>query len=244
MGRKGKGYGKLPPPIGKPINRSAPISQGLLLSCPINEAGGLTVIDYAQGAVGTPTAILTRTARGSATASASRVSFVIGNPKNIAPTNTSPFSVSQWVYFTGSTALTYLWGWGSSVTGTYSYISSGLISFDYYGPNTFYVRTTSTVALVANTWNHVVFTRDSLNLTYPNSTNKIYINGVDVGATFNGGSGAPSTINLSALQFSIGSRGTNASNWPGNINNFNMWNRQLSQTEIRKLYSDPYCMYK
>lgn len=243
MGRKGKGYGKLPPPIGRPINRSAPISQGLLLACPINEAGGLNVRDYAQGVVGTPTAILGRTARGSATASASRVSFVIGNPKNIASTNTSPFSVSQWLYYTGSASLNYLWGWGSSSFGTYSYISSGLISFDYLGANNFYVRTTSTVALVANTWNHVVCTRDSLNLTYPNSTNKIYINGVDVGVTFNGGNGTPSTVNLSALQFSIGARGT-TSGWPGNINNFNMWNRKLSQTEIRKLYSDPYCMYK
>jgi len=242
MGRKGKGYGKLPPPIGRPINRSAPISQGLLLACPINEAGGLIVRDYAQGAVGTPTAVLGRTARGSATASASRVAFVTGNPKNIATSNVAPFSVSLWVYFTGATGLTYLFGWGTSGVGSYSYISTGLITFDYLSGN--YVRTTASVALVANTWNHVVYTRDSLNLTFPNNTNKIYVNGVDVGVTLNGGGGTPGNTNMTTLPFSIGSRGASTSNWAGNINNFNMWNRQLSQTEIRKLYSDPYCMYK
>ena len=242
MGRKGKGYGKLPPPIGRPINRSASISQGLLLACPINEAGGLTVIDYAQGAIGTPTAALARTTRGSALVGSNRISFVTGNPKNVASTNVSPFSVSCWVYYVSNSGTGYFWGWGTSGNGVYCYLVSGIPSFDYYGG--LYVRTTSSVALVANTWNHVVCTRDSLNLTYPNSTNKIYINGVDVGATVNGGGGAPSTVNLSALQFSIGARGASASTWVGNINNFNMWNRQLSQTEIRKLYSDPYCMYK
>lgn len=246
MGRKGKGNSSNPIPIGRPINASASIAQGIVLACPINE-GTLTTIDYAQGAVGIPTVAPVRNTRGYAQAASSRINFSLGNPKNVASTNTSPFTVSVWIKNSGTANSANLWGWGSTGAGIYcgiNQVGSGLLNFDYFD-GTRYIRCNTSVAIPSLTnavWTHVVCTRDNTNAVFPANTQKIYINGVDVGATFNGGGGIPNTV--TTLPFSIGSRGTAGSVFTGLINNVMIWNRQLSQTEVRQLYTNPYCIYK
>jgi hypothetical protein len=76
----------------------------------------------------------------------------------------------------------------------------------------------------------------------------MYINGVDVSARSN--SGNPGTLTYTTAQFNIGARGAgvsvggNLAN-AGFIQNVMIWqNRNLTQTEIKQLYTNPYCILK
>ena len=244
MGKKGRGNnGITPPPVGRAINKAASISRGLVLACPLTD-GGLKCYDYVGGLIGTSSSTVQaykQTSRGSATNTSTRFTFPAGFPKNVGNTNTAPFTVSLWVFF--PTSFTgYLFGWGSAGAGWYCQIgSTGNGNFDYYD-GTRYTRITFTNNLTAGKWYHIVCTKDSTNALWPNIGLKIYFNTVDNTVQFNGGVGTPNSVDLSALQFSIGTRGTSTI-LSANINNFNMWNRVLSREEIVKLYTEPYCMY-
>ncbi len=240
MSTKSKGYGTLPPPVGKTINRSHSLAQGLLFVVPINEGGGLQAMEYSSNTSGTSAAAYSRTSRGNATTiGTGRITFPTGFPRNIGTTVTSPFTVSCWIYRNNNNN-SNLFGWGSAF-GWYcnaNAVGIGTLNFDYY--NGGYTRAALAAGTIAtNTWYHIVCVRDGLNST---TSNKIYVNGVDMTVASN--SSSPTTFNTAVQTFSIASRGSAGGIFGGNINNFMMWNRALTINEIKTLYRNPYCMYK
>lgn len=250
MGRNAKGLRNLPPPLGRPIRTSHPLAQGLVMACPFSEPGGLICRDVVKGLKGTHSATPTMTSKGMATTSnADRVTFPVGFPKNVGDTNVSPFSVSLWINRDNITNTNTLFGWsftGDGDTGWYCQINAigvGILNFDYYAGAS-YIRCITSSQLTPGVWYHMVCTRDNQNAVYPASTQKIYINGINVGTTANAGFGAPQTVSLTNKTFGIAARGPLGTIFQGKTTNFAMWNRTLSDTEIRQLYINPYCIYK
>ena len=246
MGKRGRGNsGSTPPPVGRAINKAASISKGLVMSCPLTD-GGTKCYDYVGGLfANSPSAIpYKQTSRGLATNTSARFTFstTTGFPKNVGDSNTSPFTVSLWLYFPSASYTGYLFGWGTTGAGWYCQIgATGNGNFDYYD-GTRFTRITFANNFTSGKWYHVVCTRDNTNGIYPNIGQKIYINTVDNTVQFNGGNGTPNSVSLAGLILGIGARGASTP-VSGNVNNFNMWNRVLTKEEIVKLYTDPYCMY-
>jgi hypothetical protein len=251
MGRKGKGISQVNPIIGKQINKDHNLSRNLVCYYPLNEGGGqlaFNMVDNKPGTLGITsasiTANFTRTARGSAT-----TSVACGTPSNLQFTSTTAFTISFWLYMTNTNATCTLAYTSSTNTGPwymeFNAVGAGLLQFDIYD-GTNYHRVSSNTAMTAGKWYHVVVTRNRLNSATTSST--MYINGVDVSARSN--SGNPGTLTYTTAQFNIGARGAGASVGgnlanAGFIQNVMIWqNRNLTQTEIKQLYTNPYCILK
>lgn len=254
MGRKGKGISQVNPIIGRQINKSHNLSTSLVHYYPLNEGGGQKAwnrVDNKPGTLGLSTnspvitTTFTRTARGSSTTVVG-----CGTPSNLQFTNQTAFSISFWLYVSStSTAVCAISYAATSLTGPW-YIelntsATGIIIFDIYD-NVNYHRVSNNSALTINKWYHVVVTRDTLNS--PTSSSTMYINGVDVSVRSN--SGDPGVLTYTTAQFNIGARGTppvatkNLAG-AGLIQNIMIWqNRNLTQTEIKQLYTNPYCILK
>ena len=254
MGRKGKGISQVNPIIGRQINRSHNLSRDLVCYYPLNEGGGQkawNMVDNKPGTLGLSTnvpvytATFTQTARGSATTVVG-----CGSPSNLQFTSTTAFTISLWLYVTNTSTVVCPISY-AALGGTgpwyleYNAVGAGLLQFDIYD-GTNYHRVSSNTALVINRWYNIVVTRNRLNSATTSST--MYINGVDVSARSNLGN--PGTLNYATSQFNIGARGlppNSVENLTGTglIQNVMIWqNRNLTQTEIRQLYSNPYCILK
>lgn len=253
MGRKGKGISQVNPIIGRQINRNHPLSRNLVQYYPLNEGGGqraFNMVDNKSGTLGLSTnvpvytATFTQTSRGSATTVVG-----CGTPSNLQFTNTTAFTISYWLYVTSTSTAVCTVGYATGGSGPwymeFNAVGPGLLQFDIYDGTNFH-RVASNTALVIGRWYNIVVTRNRLNSATTSSA--MYINGVDVSARSNVGN--PGTLNYTGAQFNIGARGLppnaveNLAN-AGLIQNVMIWqNRNLTLTEIRQLYTNPYCILK
>jgi hypothetical protein len=150
---------------------------------------------------------------------------------------TSPFSLSIWYNTLGATGIRVLIGklnHASPYNGYNLLLSSGKIQFQLVNTwLTNYLLVDSSGSTYNSTgWKHLV-------LTYNGSSNssgvKMYINGSPISTTSVANTLTSST--LTSIQFTIGTRNNNAYYWSGLIDQTAVWNKELTQSQITKLYN-------
>jgi hypothetical protein len=253
MGRKGKGISQVNPIIGRQVNRSHSLSRSLVHYYSLNEGGGQkawNMIDNKSIILGQTSPAVSATF--SQTTQGSAASFLSGGqPTNLQFTNATGFSISFWFTPLNTTTAVCLIAYTNSASNgwylEYNAVGAGLLQFDMLdGAGANYHRVSSTTPLVVGNWYHIVITRNRLNNATTSST--MYINGVDVSARSN--TSNPGTMSYASGQFCIGGRFvTGGANeiltGTGLIQNVMLWqNRTLTQTEVRQLYTNPYCILK
>lgn len=89
-------------------------------------------------------------------------------------------------------------------------------------------------------WKHIVIVYNSGNTS---NTPSIYMDGVlqSLSNTVHTGSGSAAS---NTNDYFIGNNSTSIRNWDGKIAYVRLWNRLLSPSEARKLYQDPWCIYR
>lgn len=93
--------------------------------------------------------------------------------------------------------------------------------------------------LPTNTWVHGIVCFDGSTIT---NTPTVYSNGLVVAATSS--VGATGTWNADDSFLAIGNRNNAATrNWDGKISYFRMWNRIITSTEAKSLYTNPWQIY-
>lgn len=219
----------------KILNKSHPLSRGLIGSYLLNEQGGTNVYDGTgmnNGTfVGTPT--WTKSQIGNALSFTGTGNYVsVPGKPNLQ--NWSSFTISMWVYFTAFANYKQMFfksNAGSTYIGVLCDVS-GKVNFQISSLGTL----TSTTALSLNTWYHVVVTR-SANGTTGNC--QIYINGVKDATTGTNST----TVDTSTSIMTIGADSVFSRYMTGSIADVKIWNRGLTQSEIRQLYTNPFAMY-
>ena len=234
------------PPLGRSINRGSSLAQGLVGYWLMNEGAGLLIIDKCLTNNGALTGIFGATLNGQACKITLHAGGInIGTPSQLQFTVTNPFSVSIWIFPTSLTScdlFSYSDGVGNN--GWYlewGAVASGKFNFDYIGGGNG-DRASNTTAVSVNKLYNIICTRDGLNTV---SSNTLYINGVKVTQSqvfYN--STAPISANYTSLTAYLGCRNGTSTGFGGNINNYKMWNRCLTPTEVKYEYVNPYVMIK
>ncbi len=85
--------------------------------------------------------------------------------------------------------------------------------------------------VVPNRWNHVALTYSDAS---PSTPPKMYVNGVEVAVTTQGGSG--SVVSDVGLNLTIGNRADGTRMFNGSIDEVAIYNRSLSASEVKQLY--------
>jgi hypothetical protein len=151
-------------------------------------------------------------------------------------TNTDPFSICFWTYWTGTTAVDYLFNFGNNDYGSGYYIGldndvlrTNAFFFDYYNAendNKFRGLQGLNNAIEKNKWVNLVFT--SLNNSATNM--RFYRNGA-LGSYDIRGDISPASISYTSASLRIGVR-ANVDYYNGRIANVLIYNRQLSDSEV------------
>ena len=215
------------PPVGFVVDWGDPISKGLVGCWLFNEGAGTKVFDISgKNNRGTltngPTWGTGQIGGGVVFTSASSQCIVASNV-------TAPlFSISAWVYkkTTGSQSVVAQTNSGTTQS-SFELRINGNSGFSAGG--VFKEVTIPDISL--NTWHHVL-------LIYNGSDLRYYLDGVlTVGPTAK--SGTPDTP---ANSFAIGRLGayTGGQYWDGSIDEVRIYNRALSATEARRLYTEPF----
>lgn len=213
------------PPLGTQLNRSHPLSQGLLCGYLFNEGGGLIAYDV-NGKLNA-----TQNAGTSATQApgifGNCISFpgtTSGGFKTANATDSGSVTASVWVNYSNR-AQSGMFIEKSPVNSTWEFFMQS---------STIYVRGASITSVTAtapsaNTWNHLL-------MTIAGTTATIYINGV-VAA-----SGAVTAIGTTTSVINLGCYDDTAYFYTGLMDLPFVWNRVLSSAEIQLLYTSPFCM--
>jgi hypothetical protein len=139
------------------------------------------------------------------------------------------FSISAWVKDVGGTGYKVLASKNNEYlfridsTGEQGYLSC-FINLD----GSWETRVSTTTPIAQNVWNHVVCAWNNAT-----GTLSIYVNGT----LNNSRSDRQGSVTATAEPVQIGSW-TGGNFWNGTIDEFMIWNRTLSATEVRQLYSD------
>jgi len=226
----------LKPPVGALVDWADPINANLVLRYLLNENGGGAVKDIARNS----TAVFANYAAGPVWGAGlpGQSPVFDGTNDNIVGASNIPFAstgitVSFWLKFsahasyaailgkTGNATSTALWDWGVFWSGASHKIG--------VSRNASYVEAT-TSALVAGVWQHVA-------VIASDTVCRVYINGV-LFHTFGSGVGAGVTQNTAGRAMVVGGGGGYTT--AGQIDNVFVADRLLTQTEIRRLYSNPW----
>lgn len=163
----------------------------------------------------------------------------ITNNSTFQFTNTQPFSILSWVYWTG-TGLNYLFTFSNTgdTRGYYIILDSNVLGtntflFDYYDGiiQSFRGILGANNSITKNQWIFIAATSRDNN--YLNM--KLYQNGNLTSYSYRG-TASPNNINYTGLVCRIGSRGTDGP-FAGNIASMYIYNRELSQPEILSIFN-------
>lgn len=228
------------PPVGTSINKNHPLAKGLVGCWLLNEGGGKKAIDSSgmnqlEGVVSS-SSVFTVKQRGSCVSFPSGANSMVNlGTQPIFSTLTGNMTLSAWINTStvgsGVRNITGVFGAGSS--GTIFDINRTAGKLDGTWANT--VIATGSVVLSINTWYHVVMVRYGSTGSW---TCDFYINGVLDNST----SGIATNPNAGTFGI-IGALASNSAPFFGFINDVKMYNRALSASEIRQLYTSPYSMF-
>lgn len=234
------------PPLGTPLNRSNPLSKGLVGCWLLNESGGRKAFNSSgygimNGAIeGLGTIEYRKTARGIALYS-DGTSFNAINCGQSLPTQLStPLSISCWFSTTTSSLSAYLMSHANFTTDFFGFelfMSSGKIFF--YIDGSAGTSTLSTSGTYNDgKWHHAVGVADG--------TNKfIYVDGRQVATTAQTQTPSYSTLyNLYIGSSWDSNAGAAVHPWSGYLNNVMLWNRAIQSAEVVQLYINPCQMFK
>lgn len=166
------------------------------------------------------------------------------NATKLQFTNSQPYSISAWLYWTETTnVVSTVFSYSTSTSpnaGYYLSLDRGALRsrsflFDYFD-GTYYKSIQGNIGVVPlNTWINVCGTCPYNNLTATNAA-KFYINGVLSSYTDRSTLiSAPLSINYTSLTSVIGNRGATAFQpFKGNIANVSIYNTVLSDSDILK----------
>jgi hypothetical protein len=164
--------------------------------------------------------------------------YVEINQGSAAPLNLSSysaFSISAWVNIADTSVAHAFVGTGNpyNIGGTGTIISYGYPTLNQFcvhvrDGGTEPVPCFSTAQLTVNKWAHVVFVYTSTAVT-------LYVNGVFIG---NGDISAAGIATLGSNPLRIGAYGSSPSsqNWQGGIDDFRVYNKALTATDVFNLY--------
>lgn len=239
----------LPPPIGTPINKSHPLAQGLIGSWLLNEGGGKkaydsTGVEIIPGVV-TATGAYTQFTRGQSFKGdgGGNDSIDLGKQPKM-DLATSPMTVSVWFYLTTAGA-TYSYMYsdldtlGLNSQASVYYRNDQTVGFYWFNAGSFVLpKTTTTV--VAGKWYHAVGVRSGVTGSW---TAKIFLNGrLEASAS----TAVNPCAQATAGNIKIGTHGSYVSTglaMHGYLQNVQVWNRALSETEVADLYKNPYAIF-
>lgn len=237
------------PPLGRQINRSHPLAQGLVGCWLLNESGGTHARDSTGKCpidgimTGTNKATFKTAQRGPCAnfvydASGSTGSYIdLGSQNTIQNTTGGQYTISAWVYM-------------NTVSGIYHYIFNDFDSGGNTASVILYLQNTthfgffrnggsggaiSATTPVVNAWYHIVGVCSGATGAW---NTFIYINGKQDGSS-------STATNGTTHQMSIGRPGsyTGGLTMDGYIQNVQLWNRPLTVTEVRSLYTNSYQMF-
>lgn len=226
------------PPITGKLNTNHPLARGLVGHWTLNEGGGQLAFDAATGGINNGSlqngSAWKQTARGNAILfDGSNDLVTIANNSAIQIEN--DITLSAWVYIVSFPhTFNQIIMKNNANTGYYGMLVNSSGKFLFQKPS---ISPTSTTTLTTGVWYHLLATCQGNGGT---GNCKLYINGV-LDAT-SGTSATAFGTSTAALQF--GADAVNAGR-QGNIllNDVKIYNRALSYSEIRQLYTSPYCMY-
>lgn len=154
-------------------------------------------------------------------------------------------TMSAWAYSTNVASSYILCKWddsGGNYTGSFGCDGiSGKIAAAFAGSggvSTYGNTTSATVPL--NSWHHVVV------IWNPASVITVYLDGVSQAFSYSSQS-ATGPMRSSGANAIIGGRwnsGSFIAPWYGQITQLSLWNRALSQSEITRLYLEPFCLLR
>lgn len=228
-------------------NKSHNLCQGLLTFWVANDGGGLYCADSVGfGGRGTLTNFgFTSTSGWSIGTNGSNL-ILDGTDdyvRGLKIINIQRTTISVWVYITANpiTQKAFVAGF---LNGVDSDVNDKDIFIGTDGKPTFFVfdggaKTTSAAssALTLNVWNHIVGTANGI-------TAICYVNGIQVGSV---AAGNTYTAYNAANQFISGRMSPtllNGTYLNGRVNNIMFYNRALSATEVKQLYTNPYAMFQ
>ena len=238
-----RSWGYRKPPLGARLNRSHQLAQGLVGCWVMNEGGGTVAIDSA----GINTGTLTNGPLWSAGQFGPALNFDGVNDyvrqdaysSSLDLLGTS-LTLSAWIKPNNAT------GWQAIVNkprfdnshdapyfewSMYHEITTGLLDFFIAGDS---FQRPSTSGVPNGVWSHVA-------VTYESNSIKHYINGrldrTTAGVTV-------SVVNTNSTRVRIGSNGGSGEIMDGHIDSVRVYNRVLSQQEIRWLYQEPFADFQ
>lgn len=224
------------PPLGTPLNRSHPLSLGLIHCWLMNEGGGIRAYDSAfSNTNGTLVngPVFQKTAKGNSLFFDGSTDYVGTFSRSISPVGSR--TLSAWIRPADTTRRGII-GTRPSVASTGFAFSINLTT----AGNLTYFHTGGTVFTVAagvttNTWQHVAVTLDRTS-----AVAKMYYNGNLIGTQTSFSSESSSAFN--GIIGNENDAGT-GKYFSGLMNNVMVYNRALLETEIRRLYLAPYSMF-
>ena len=238
------------PPLGTPINKSHPLVNGMVGCWLLNEGGGkraidstrLNIIDGNASAAG----MLVTKKNGNCATNTGANYIDLGTQPNMNITGamtiscfgimtSNPATNKELISARAAAPTTDVsWEFFIVASATQIRFSHGTALGTFQSTGNF-----ATSPLPLDTLNHFVAVRTGSSGAW---SAKIYVNGRDLVASNVGTTNNPTATQPTA---SIGrAGGVNNFYWPGHLNNCMLWNRALSATEVRSLYTNPYQMFK
>lgn len=241
-------WGRTKPPVGATIDWGHPLAQGLAGCWLLNEGSGGVLTDLANKATG----VLT----GSPSWQSGRLGGPVlrFNAANYVSMGNvlgfdrfDKFSVSVWFRTTTATADRLLMSKRNNSSPFQAYYinlnpsstAAGTVRWDLVNGAANFARMDSSRAVYNDgRWHHVVGTTDGSGNT---GGMRLYLDGQSVGVTI-GNSLNASIVTTAPLQLS-GSQGNNFT-FDGDADDFQIWNRVLTPTDVRQLYQEPFAMIR
>lgn len=241
------------PPVGTPINRSHPLSAGLIGFWPLNEGGGQKAFDYAFNNNGglANGAVYTKNVKGSCV-SFDGVDDIVSNVGNLATyicILNMQFTISAWIQLANNTTRYFFIGTDTSSANISFYfkyeivgggfgakaLGIGLNNGNSGNPQGIFESADNVIT--DTNWHHVAVTCNG------NTTSSVnfYVDGVLFPGIFNQGN-LLVTATAFTNKLSLGSC-NGAIPLAGKMNNVMIYNRPLLGNEIRRLFTNPYQMF-
>jgi len=229
------------PPKGARLSYGHRLGEGLVSAWLFDEGGGPKIYDSANRNNGTLTNF-TATSGWSSGPFGDCLTFdgvddYIDVPNHSTLGITAQITMSAWVRRLGASAGQYktiISRWGNSNSYVFLYDDTGnQLQVRLSGLST--VTVSRSVSIEDSLWHHATVTYDGANIT-------LYLDGLQLGAQ-TASTGSIINNNLS-LRIGRDNTGFGTAYWNGQLDAIAIYNRALSASEVRQLYSDPFAAFR